>query len=83
VVMVSQLGPAIDVRTTFRDERDLLFQLLENSTNRNGLRPQYALAGLCATLPRTCYTMIFAASVAAATTSKAQFPVPGNHCPPF
>jgi hypothetical protein len=50
---------------------------LENSTNRNGLRPRYALAGLCATLPRTCYTMIFAASVAAATTSKAQFPVLG------
>jgi uncharacterized protein (TIGR03083 family) len=28
VVMVSQLGPGIDVRTTFRDERDLLIQLL-------------------------------------------------------
>src|SRR5829696_3754730 len=26
--MVSQLGPGIDVRTTFRDERDLLIQLL-------------------------------------------------------
>jgi uncharacterized protein (TIGR03083 family) len=28
VVLVSQLGPAIDVRTTFRRERDLLVQLL-------------------------------------------------------
>jgi uncharacterized protein (TIGR03083 family) len=28
VVMVSQLGPGIDVRTTFPDERDLLIQLL-------------------------------------------------------
>jgi hypothetical protein len=28
VVIVSQLGPAIDVRSTFRNERDLLIQLL-------------------------------------------------------
>jgi hypothetical protein len=28
VVMVSQLGHVIDVRTTFRHERDLLIQLL-------------------------------------------------------
>jgi uncharacterized protein (TIGR03083 family) len=28
VVMVSQLGPAIDVRSTFRNERELLIQLL-------------------------------------------------------
>jgi hypothetical protein len=26
--MMSQLGPAIDVRSTFRHERDLLIQLL-------------------------------------------------------
>jgi uncharacterized protein (TIGR03083 family) len=42
VVMVSQLGPAIDVRTTFRDERDLLFQLLGELDE-----PEWAAATVC------------------------------------
>jgi hypothetical protein len=82
-VMVSQLGVAIDVRTTFRNERDLLIQLL-----RNLVEPEWtadtvcALAGLCATLPRTCYTTTFADSVAAATMSKAQFRRQASHYRP-
>jgi uncharacterized protein (TIGR03083 family) len=34
VVMVSQLGPAIDVRTTFHHERDLLIELLRKLDER-------------------------------------------------
>jgi hypothetical protein len=71
--MVSQLGPAIDVRTAFRYEGDLLIQLLRNLDEPEWTADTVCLAGLCATLPRTCYTTTFADSVAAATMSKAQF----------
>ena len=43
------------------------FGCLGNSTNRNGPRTRCVLAGLCAMLPRTCYTTTFADSVTAAT----------------
>jgi GNAT superfamily N-acetyltransferase len=50
--MVSQLGPAIDVRSTFRGERDFLIQLLSNLDE-----PEWAAAtvcvGRCAALPGT------------------------------
>ena len=61
----------------------LLIQLL-----RNLVEPEWtadtvcALAGLCATLPRTCYTTTFADSVAAATMSKAQFRRQASHYRP-
>jgi len=42
VVMVSQLGPAIDVRTTFRNERDLLIQLLRKLNE-----PEWTTATVC------------------------------------
>jgi uncharacterized protein (TIGR03083 family) len=42
VVMVSQLGPAIDVRATFRHERDLLIQLLGNFDE-----PEWTAATVC------------------------------------
>jgi hypothetical protein len=82
VVMVSQLGPAIDVRTTFRHERDLLIQLLRKLD-----KPEWTAATVCPgwsvrdIAARTCYTTTFADSVAPATTSKTQFPMPGSHCP--
>lgn len=65
--MVSQLGPAIDVRRTFRHERDLLIQLQRSSENRIGRREQPVPAGLCVKLPRTCYTTTFAGTLALAT----------------
>jgi uncharacterized protein (TIGR03083 family) len=42
VVMVSQLGPAIDVRTTFRHERDLLIDLLRKLD-----KPEWTAATVC------------------------------------
>jgi uncharacterized protein (TIGR03083 family) len=42
VVMVSQLGPAIDVRSTFRHERDLLIQLLRKLDE-----PEWAVDTVC------------------------------------
>ena len=42
MVMVSQLGPAIDVRTTFRHERDLLVDLLGTLDE-----PEWAAATVC------------------------------------
>jgi hypothetical protein len=42
VVMVSQLGPAIDVRCTFRYERDLLIQLLKELGE-----PDWASGSVC------------------------------------
>ena len=43
MVMVSQLGPAIDVRTTFRHERNLLIELLRKLNE-----PEWAAATVCA-----------------------------------
>src|SRR5215216_6091567 len=40
--MVSQLGPAIDVRTTFRHERDLLIDLLRKLD-----KPEWTAATVC------------------------------------
>ncbi len=42
MVMVSQLGPAIDVRTTFRNERDLLIQPLRKLNE-----PEWTAATVC------------------------------------
>ena len=42
MVMVSQLGPAIDVRTTFRHERDILIQLLRKLNE-----PDWTAATVC------------------------------------
>jgi hypothetical protein len=42
IVMVSQLGPAIDVRSTFRHERDLLIQLLKKLDE-----PEWAADTVC------------------------------------
>jgi uncharacterized protein (TIGR03083 family) len=42
VVTVSQLGPAVDVRTTFRHERDLLIDLLRKLDE-----PEWAAATVC------------------------------------
>jgi hypothetical protein len=64
--MASQLGPAIDVRTTLRRERDLLIRLL-NKLDEPEWTARCVLAGLCAMLPRTDYMTTFADSVTAAT----------------
>jgi hypothetical protein len=65
-VMASHLGPAIDVRTTFRRERDLLIRLL-NKLDELEWTARCVLADLCAMLPRTGYMTTFADSVTAAT----------------
>ena len=81
--MVSQLGVVIDVRTAFRNERDLLIQLLRNLDEPEWTADTVCTAGLCATLPRTCYTTTFADSVAAVTMSKGPVPEAAESLPTF